>query len=61
MTLIEAQAVLQEVSGKQYSWLKSWGLSTIREAIRTVNARKASTDADMERAENIERKISREW
>jgi len=34
MKLTDAQQVIQEVSGKQYSWLKAWGLSIIREAIR---------------------------
>ena len=61
MTLTEAQSVIRQVSGKQYPWLKAWGLSTIREAIRTIYARKSATDADVELAEDIERKLHRKW
>ena len=61
MTLVEARSVIGEVSGKSYTWLQAWGLSTIREAIRTIYDRKSATAADLERAEDIERKLYRKW
>lgn len=61
MRLVDAQSVIRQVSGKQYSWLVAWGLSIIREAIRTICNRKSSTDADLERAEDVERVIYRKW
>jgi hypothetical protein len=61
MRLIDAQSTLKEVSGKSYTWLQQWGLSTIREAIRTINDRQSSTDADMERSQDIQIKIARKY
>ena len=61
MKLAEAQEVIREVDGKQYDWLKAWGLGWIREAIRTIRDRKSATDADREIAEGIKRKIWRGW
>lgn len=61
MRLEEAQNTIRQVHGKGYSWLKAWGLSTIREAIRTIYNRKSSTSADIELAEDVERKLYRKW
>jgi hypothetical protein len=61
MKLAEAQQVLREVDGKTYDWLKAWGVSTIREAIRTVEDRVSATDADRELAGNISTKLARRW
>ena len=61
MRLDEAQQIIREVQGKGYSWLKSWGLSLIKEAIRTIEDRKSATDTDREYAEDVKRKIWREW
>ena len=61
MKLKEAQSIIREVQGKSYTWLEAWGLSTIKEAIRVIYNRKSSTDADIEYAEGIERKLYREW
>jgi len=61
MKLVEAQQIIREVQGKSYSWLKAWGLSWIREAVRTIEARKSATDADRELAGDVKRKLWREW
>ncbi len=61
MRLTEAQATVREVSGKQYDWLKAWGLGTIKEAIRTIQDRASATDADRELAADVERKLCRGW
>jgi len=61
MTLKDAQSIIRQVHGKSYSWLYQWGLSTIREAIRTIYNRKSSTAADLELAEDIDRKLCRKW
>ena len=53
MRLEEAERVLEEVEGKSYRYLKEWGLSTVREAIRTVKDRKAATDSDLNRADSL--------
>lgn len=59
MKLEDAQSVLREVHGRQYSWLVDWGLSTIREAIRTIEARVSASVADRERANDVRGKISK--
>lgn len=61
MRLIDAQSTLKEVSGKSYTWLQQWGLSIIREAIRTVRDRQSATAADIERADDIQIKIARKY
>ena len=61
MRLIDAQSTLKEVSGKSYTWLQQWGLSTIKEAIRTVNDRQSATATDIERAQDIQTKIARRY
>ena len=61
MKLIEALEILHEVNGKGYSWLKAWGLSTIRAAIRTVLNRKSATINDKQLAENVQTKLSRRY
>ncbi len=60
MRLTQAIAVLDEVEGKNYSWLKAWGLSTIREAIRTALSRVSATDAQRQLAENVSMKLT-DW
>lgn len=61
MRLDDAQSIIREVQGKSYPYLVQWGLSNIREAIRTINNRTSATDADRERAQDVDRKIQREW
>lgn len=61
MSLNEAIQVLHEVHGQQYSWLKAWGLSTIRSAIRIVLNRKSASKEDIELAYGIKEKLSRKW
>ena len=61
MRLTDAQSILKETSGKSYTWLTQWGLSLIREAIRTVHNRQSATDADIERAQDAEIKIARKY
>ena len=57
MRLQEAREILHEVDDRDYRWMKQWGLSTIREAIRTVRWRKSSTKDDRIRADRISYKI----
>jgi len=59
MKLVEAQSVIRQVQGKGFSWLKSWGLGTIKEAIRTIENRTSATTADREYASNVKTKIWR--
>lgn len=59
MRLEEAQKVLGEVDGSSYSYLKDWGLSTVREAIRTVWDRKSATKEDRNRADSLLEHIHR--
>jgi len=59
MKLVDAQSVVREVSGKSFSWLKSWGLGIIKEAIRTIENRVSATDADREYASDVKTKIWR--
>ena len=61
MKLTDAQSTLKEVSGKSYTWLQQWGLSIVREAIRTVHDRQSATDTDIERAQDIQTKIARKY
>lgn len=61
MRLADAQAIIREVQGKSYTWLSHWGISTIREAIRTIYNRASSTDADKELAEDVKRKLYRRY
>ena len=61
MRLTEAQSVIREVSGKTYPWLKAWGLSTVKEALRTIEDRISATDDDRELAFGVRRKIQKKW
>ena len=57
MTLKEAQGIIREVEGRSYWYLKEWGLSIIKEAIRTIRNRKSSTKVDLEYANGVSLKI----
>ena len=57
MKLSDANNILISEGCRDFSYLKEWGLSTIREAIKTVYNRKSSTKEDLERAEMVEAKI----
>jgi len=59
MKLVDAQSTIREVQGKSFSWLKAWGLGTIKEAIRTIENRISATDADREYASDVKTKIWR--
>ena len=61
MKLADAQSIIREVEGKQYTWLKAWGISTIKEAISTIKDRLLATIEDKEIAEGIEIKLDRKW
>lgn len=61
MRLTEAQSIIREVHGKSYSWLKSWGLSYIGEAVYTIRNRVGATAADREYAEDVARRLGRKW
>ena len=58
MRLKIAQGIIREVEGKSYQYLKWWGLSLIKEAIRTIQDRKSSTEADKRYAELVSLKIN---
>jgi len=57
MKLENARGYLHEVHGRPLWWLKEWGLSTIKEAIYTIRHRVSATEADLEIAEDVSRKI----
>ena len=57
MRLKEAQEIIREVKGRSYWYLKEWGLSIIKEAIRTIRSRKSSSKADLEYANQVSLKI----
>lgn len=57
MKLVEAQKIIRQVDGKSYSYLKEWGISTVKEALRTILDRVSSTQADVEIAQAIRYKI----
>lgn len=61
MKLSEAQSIIREIQGRSYTWLEAWGLGWIREAIRTIENRQSSTDADRELAADVRRKLVRKW
>ena len=43
MRMVDANNILKEVHGRDYYYLKEWGLSTIKEAIYTVRNRMKAT------------------
>lgn len=59
MKLEEAREIMRETRGNSYSYLKNWGLSTIKEAIRTVRDRKAATKDDLYSADILMEHILR--
>lgn len=59
MKLVDAQSIIRQVQGRSFSWLKSWGLGTIKEAIRTIENRVSATNADREYASEVKTKIWR--
>lgn len=62
MKLEEAQSIIRQVNGKSYTWLRAWGLSTIRSAIRVIyHNHNRTTSGDFELAEDLERVIYRGW
>jgi len=61
MRLDEAQTIIRQTSGKSYSWMRQYGLSWIREAIRTIQDRKSATETDHEYADAAADKIARKW
>ena len=59
MKLIDARLVINQVEGKSYRYIKSWGISTVREAIRTIYNRRSSTADDRSRVDIILNNILR--
>ena len=53
MKLADARWVINQIEGKSYNYMKSWGMSTIREAIRTIQNRQSSTKDDKSCADII--------
>jgi len=61
MTKEYAVTVLKEMDGRQYQYIKDWGLSTVQEAVRTLNYRKNLTREESELQERIQNKLFRKW
>jgi hypothetical protein len=61
MRLTDAQSIVREVHTKNYSWLKAYGISTVREAVYTIQNRKSATPDDREIAGDIVRKLYERW
>ena len=57
MRLQEAQEIVHELDGKPYRYLKQWGLSLAREAVRTIRYRKTATRYDKAVAARVGRVI----
>ncbi len=57
MRLQEAQEIIRELDGRSYTYLKQWGLSLAREAVRTIRYRKTATQVEKMCAERIRRTI----
>ncbi len=60
MTKIEAVKILNQIHGKQYSYIKDWGLSTVKEAVRTLQNR-ILNENQRQLLEDIEVKLYRKW
>jgi hypothetical protein len=58
MKLNEARSILNEQDQNSVRYMREWGLSTIREAIRTVLARRSATQEDKELAWKISDRIA---
>ena len=59
MRLADAQTIIRQASGRTYTWLNRYGLSTIKESIRTIEDRMSATDVDREYAEDVNRVVWR--
>ena len=59
MKLSDARDIISQVESKSYGWMKAWGMSTIYEAIRTIQDRKSSTESDRHRVDIILNNILR--
>ena len=59
MKLVDARWVINQVEGKDYNYMRLWGISTIREAIRTIYNRRSSTADDRSRVDIILNNILR--
>jgi hypothetical protein len=57
MKLKQAEEIINETWGKSYEYWQQWGLSTIREAVRTVLDRKTASKEIKELAEEMKYKI----
>lgn len=58
MKLKDAQGFVRELEGKSYWYLKEWGISTVKEAIRTIWNRKGASRLDHHYAGKLFLKIS---
>ena len=57
MKLAEAESILREIEGRSYEYMIFWGLSNIREAVRTVKSRKSASAEIKDLAEKVSYKI----
>ena len=55
-----ALKILEQVNGRQYYYMESWGMSTIKEALRYLR-RVNITKEQWELCENIQNIINRKW
>ena len=60
MTKVEALKIVRQMSGRQYGYIKDWGLSTVREAC-TYLSRRNITATEQELLNNVQNKLSRKW
>jgi len=59
MTLEGARRLLTTVEGRNAWWIRDYGLSSVREAIRVVRNRKSSTQQDHAQADAVEWSLHR--
>jgi len=56
----EAIDIVKTMSGRQYGYMKDWGLSTIKEAVRTLQNRKLTKD-EQAAVDSVAWKIQRKY
>jgi hypothetical protein len=59
MKYADAIRYIRDNDGRNYEYLKQWGLGILNEAIRTVRSRKCSTKEDLEVTKYLENTILR--
>jgi hypothetical protein len=59
MRLDYAKWILRQVDGKSATYMRQWGASSIKEAVRTVRDRVSSTREDHECADRVAARLRR--